>query len=734
MSPKKDTVAKATKPDLESEWKFGPVSGPLCASVGAAIAALAEPLANYPHWAPVAVTGFSAVTTAIIDRLRRKPLALTAYRAGSWVAAGAWTTWVASTGWSWAATVLLGAGAVSAGLLAGPVREIDELAEIRAGLLPASGSPTRRPLTKRELAVKDAIDGLLNLPHPGAEIVSLEDWETGAGYTVRLIMPAETGFGDEEVGGVTIRLARRLRLPPGCLPEAEEGDVQGEVILRVPTLDDLTVTIDYPADYSRMSIYDEHPLGIFGDQSVVLDEMRESSKLLGGRKGGGKTNLMDVYGANLSRCDDVLIWDIDLNGGGMSAFWMLPFALGEVERPPIDWVASNAAEALLMSEIALAIAKARKAQFAGRRAAANSRLLPLDQDLPAIILRVDEGAEVLGDNCPISRLRENVKELHRIGREIGENFVISTLRPTGDMIPIEIRKNSSTRIATRVEEDAELGYMFPQAGVKLRSRGLKSKGEAYFARGDADAPDGTVRRMKIFNLSPARIREIVLATNHLRPYLDPFSLSVADARFELAGEELAFTYSTRWDRLRPYLDRLAENGSAPEEYRFPFAGDVDPAPAAVEDEPRPAASLGEALERYREIRERATAARDAAAEEEPGIREIQRLLDADEDMIRTAFEALTARIASKPIDPSPVNPGPSPAAVTLAARAELVARLVTEAGGLKRAELIEKLAELGVDVTDQTVSDWLRAARDRGLVEPGSKKGQWVPSTGGGTQ
>jgi hypothetical protein len=713
MTPREKMVT-STPSDVESEWRFGPVSGPLSGGLTAVLAAVAEPVVAYPHWAPVAVTAVGAGAVAAIGALRRRPLGLLAYRSACWVGAGAWTTWIASQGWSWAAGVVLGGGALAAGIAAELVREVDLRAEVKRSTTPADEDQPGRRLYPRELTVKAAIDALLNLPLPGVQIISIEDWESGSGYTVRLEFPAETGYGDEELRSITLRLARRLRLPAGCIPEVDEGDLQGEVILRIPTLDDLSETAEYPADYSPLSIYDEHPLGIFGDQSLAADEMRESSKLIGGRKGGGKTNVLDVYAANLQRTEDALIWDIDLNGGGMSAFWMLPFAQGEVEKPPIDWAAADADEALLMSCVALAVAKARKAQYAGRRARANTRLLPIDRKLPAIILRIDEGAEVLGDSCPYPLLRENIKELHRIGREIGENFIISTLRPTGEMIPVEIRKNSSTRVGTRVEEDSELHYLFPQAGVKLKSRMLKTRGEAFLSRGDAGASDGPVRRMKWFHLLPDRIREVVLATNHLRPELDDFSRMVADAPFELMGQKLAKVYSTRWERLAPWLARLAEEGPA----ELAEAEKATPAPAIV-----PPATTADALARYAEAKRAAEVARDAAATQE-GFR---RILAADEETIAGTFESLTAELR-KP-DPTRTVFLPPPPAVTLEERARTVAEIVQAAGvsGAMRRDVIASLKDRGIEVTDQTVSEWLAAAREAGLVQPGPKKGQWLP-------
>lgn len=710
---------KAAASPTDSEWRFGSVSGPVAGGLGAIFAAVAEPVFHYPHWAPAAVAGVGAGAVAAVDALRKKPIGLMAYRALNWLAPGAWTTWVAAEGWSWAAGIALGSGALAVGLTSEIVREIDVRVEIQRGLLLPDGRRPSRPLTPREITLKVAIDQLLRLPDPGVDVLALEDWESGSGFSALLEFPAETGYGDEELSSVVIRLARRLRLPTGCVPEVEEGELQGQVILRVPTLDDLSAKIQYPADYSPLSIYDEHPLGIFGDQAIATDEMRESSKLIGGRKGGGKTNIEDVYAANLMRTTDALVWDIDLNGGGMSAFWMLPYVLGEVDRPPIDWVAADPDEALLMSFVLLAIVRARKAQYAGRRARANSRLLPLSAELPAMVVRIDEVREVLGDSSPYPLLRDNILAAHRMGREAGVNFVIATLRPTGEMVPVEVRKNSSTRICTRVEEDSELGYMFPQAGVKLRSRMLKSAGEAFISRGDPDAADTPVRRMKFFHLLPDRIREIVLATNELRPWLDDFSAAVGDMPFTIAGEELSAVYSGRWDRLTEWLSMLAGANPGDEDYAEYTASTREPHSA-------PPVSTSDALAVYAQKKAAAEAARDQEADEEA---KPQRRIELTDEEVRDRLAGIEASLR-----PSAVQ-GPrfaTPPAASLEERLRTVAEIVRSAGetGLARKEVIAKIQDRGIEVADQTVSEWLAGARDAGLIEQTGKKGYWR-ATGG---
>lgn len=132
--------------------------------------------------------------------------------------------------------------------------------------------------------------------------------------------------------------------------------------------------------------------------------MRQRSALYVGRRGSGKTNLMNVQLANQVRMTDNLAWVIDLNGGGLALPWLHAWeAAGRPGRPPIDWVADTPAKALAMAEAALRIAKARKPGYKKREIAANDDKLPVGPDVPAITLNNDEIAELFSPELAATR-------------------------------------------------------------------------------------------------------------------------------------------------------------------------------------------------------------------------------------------------------------------------------------------------------------------------------------------
>lgn len=680
------------------EWKFGPVSGPVCGGLAAATLAVAEPVAHYPGWFPAGVAGVVGAASMAIAVFRKKPLGLWSYRSVSWIAAGAWTSWTAAGGWSWVNTAALVGGGLVTFLAAPVVQEIDESDDV-------DGVPARnvegRTLAPAELVVKAAVDDMLRLPAPGAEMLGFHTWDTGSGYTIVMELPADTGYGEDQVQEIVVRLARRLRLPLGCLPLASEGDYQGQVILRVPTRDDLSMVIDFPRDYRVRSVNEEQQIGVYGDGSPVMVEVRESSALIAGRKGGGKTNTVDVFGANYQLCDDVLICDIDLNGGGMSVPWMLPFVQDEsIEEPPIFWPAPTPEEALLMSEVLLGICLDRKARYGKLAAQANSRLVPMSPAIPEIKIRIDEAAEVLGETSPYKKLRDNLMAIHRMGRAVGVTLDLSSLRATGDHIPVQARKNCATRIATKVGEDQELYQIFDyERGLK--SGMLKTRGEVFVYRGD---PEGTsvVRKAKILNLLPDQIGEIVRATWDRRPRLDEAGERVGNAeyRFKEGDEWRVFSniLADRWDRLMPWLEALAAGGDVEEE---PAAGPrYDPPPMTTQD----------AMAAYEESRARVRV-------------ESVKIASADE------IEREFLSIIGDQREPATVG---GPASPTLRDRVDTVARIVRDAGeeGIMRADIIAALKDRGIDVQDATVSEWLKKADEEGLVRRGAKKGLWLSGEG----
>src|SRR5439155_15120949 len=101
-----------------------------------------------------------------------------------------------------------------------------------------------------------------------------------------------------------------------------------DVMLR----DCLAEPTELTEDYSAASINDEFPVMSSPRGERLNICLRIKSMIVGGTTGSGKTTLLNRLILWLARCVDALIWVIDLNGGGVAAPWIEPWALGKASR------------------------------------------------------------------------------------------------------------------------------------------------------------------------------------------------------------------------------------------------------------------------------------------------------------------------------------------------------------------------------------------------------------------
>lgn len=393
------------------------------------------------------------------------------------------------------------------------------------------------------------------------QVTEIIQWDNGAGYDVVGLLPPGPATRDR-IASACEALATDARLPDGCGCEPKPprpGSHRGEIVIAVSTVnrfgnrgDEHPPKIPYPRDYSPRSVLRPIPQGEYRDGSVAGVSLREDSKLIVGRKGGGKTNELDVDTAGIGLCRDALVWHIDLNGGGMSQFWLAPWLNGETDRPAIDWAASTPEEALFMVVLATALAKGRKRAYRDFKAAANTKLLPVSAELPEIVLMMDEGAEALSpaNNDLITRqVRDGLAEGQRIGRNEAVNYIISSLRPTAGMLHPDLLNQSAIRVATFGLSAADLGHLYDwKRGISMDD--LPVKGTAFLGV----MPD-TPRPKKTWFLEPDQIKEIAVAIANQRPDLDDASAAIANAEyaFDLGGRKpklLSNLYATRYERMR----------------------------------------------------------------------------------------------------------------------------------------------------------------------------------------
>jgi hypothetical protein len=546
----------------------------------------------------------------------------------------------------------VGAGAAIVGAMVAP-------AFVGSGAHPTVTGPVDSSSASddvRALEWKERIERICRIKP--VTITSVDDWPNGAGFTFTLRFAPESGDTWKTIDAVGLRLAAATFLPTGCVIGVAEGDRQGTAVVRVPTVNGLAAEVPMPDDTSPLSIWDEHRVGVNDDTSPALISLRQEAGLIVSRRGGGKTNTLLRIICNLLRCRDNVTWIVDLNGGGLAVPIMMPFVDGLVRRPPIDWVAYSADEAILMAQAASAIARDRKARYGRLKAKANTDLLPVSPQLPQITIIIDESAEVY---MKAPRAMEALLEVQRIGRAEGVNVIFSALRGTQDTIPVPVRKQATLKVCGVVESDSELEYVLP--GTRFRSADLVYPGTMYMSRGS-----GGGRQIKVDRVVPSQVAAVVCATEQIWPEVDGPAVA--------AGGRV---YTERQQRLAPWLSVL--RGDSP-------VGATDPV-QAVTPAPVPASAGGSDAKGPTERaadrdRARASLRRFLVREQVKGM---------TDDDLTAAFEGV---VSSALVDQP--EPGWTP---------ELLLRLIAEHPGITPTGMKRLLANRGVQVSDKTLFKWL---------------------------
>ncbi|MBB4920975.1 hypothetical protein [Streptosporangium saharense] len=540
------------------DWSLTPrgaVSGTVQGALALSAVAIGADIADLDPLIGVSATMAAATISVLTSFHAQRPPAALLYRMGCWLGAGGWLTWTMAGAGLREAVLTLLAGAGLAGGLAPLARSRKRAAAPGQELVLARTAQSAEQWQRR-------IQAVCRVPVTVTNVIA---WPTGAGYDVHVDLPP-TGATVDTIAGQSKALAAAARLPHGCGVEVLDGAHRGSVVLRVSTVNRLQERLPYPADLGTgASIYDPIGLGEFRDSSLAGICLREAATLAIGKRGSGKTNLLDVLTAGIGRCRDALVWHIDLNGGGLSQLWLTPWLEGRAPRPAVDWAAKDPEEALAMAEAAVSIVKDRKNSGAARKRAANTKLLPLDETLPELFIVVDEAAEIMKDGTAtdvIRDLKAALEELQRIGRNEGGNVVVSSLRGAGGMIPVNVRKLSDVRIGMFVQDKSELDFLF-EYDPGIDPADLTGPGSG-FLRTDEESP----RPFKAWELKPTDIEVQAVRIGQARPDLD-------ERAQQIAGD----AYANRYARMRrAFGSGSAANLPAPAPQR-PLARPT-PAPAA----------------------------------------------------------------------------------------------------------------------------------------------------------
>ena len=290
--------------------------------------------------------------------------------------------------------------------------------------------------------------------------------------------------------------------------------------LRVLDTDPHAQAVPWPGPSAR-SISEPIDLGPFEDAEPCRVSFLRRHALFAGTTGSGKSGGLNVLVATLAACDDVVIWAIDLKNGMELQPW----------SPCIDRLATTAGEAAALLADAVAILQAR----AGHLAATGQRVWEPSPDMPALVIIVDEYAE-LSDEGPGAT--GDADSVARLGRAVAVTLVAATQRPTQKaMGQGAVRSQMDTRICFRVRERKDVDLVLGQGMLNAgwHAHNLNAPGKFLFS-----APEHTTpKRARAYLVTDDDVARVVAYYGPRRPQLDDVSRGAHD-------RDLAFAEPAPW--------------------------------------------------------------------------------------------------------------------------------------------------------------------------------------------
>ncbi|MGJ7878338.1 hypothetical protein [Streptomyces rochei] len=585
------STATATKKQQASsgpvlDWAagHGPVTGALSATTGAfAVATTGAATHMPPGWA-LAVGAAGALGHTIVGLRVRNAGRTLATRAASWLVGAGWTTWAMTHGpLTWAALGSLATMGVGIGAAARSAALFEEAREEEALAAERRQVAAELSADRRAIAA-EWVDRIARVCSITVRVVGVEQWETGAGYSIDAELPAG-GATWNKIAAESARLSADARLPHGCTATASPGIHQGRVIIDVTTVNVLEQERTYPSDYGPLSVHTGIPWGYRTNAEQILAYLREQCALIVGPTGSGKTNMVHSILAGFARADDILTWVIDLNAGSAGLPWVLPALNGEIKaedgspvRPGIDWLAGTYDEAMTMLDVAVRVAKQRKMGYQDVLSRANTDLLPISAKVPQIMLVIDEGAEILASpDRQVRKLGDKILEVIRIARAMGIRTVLTALGATGSVLSnLMIRREAKVRVALTggEKEGMDLSKMFPG------SRGLRVEQAPHKGAGFMGTPESPAALFKAWRILPNQIREIIAATSERHPTLDTVSAKAAGPAYARRWD----SERTAWMREQATTDDAGTFGTGDSGLNLAALNRTEQAPVSPEDE------------------------------------------------------------------------------------------------------------------------------------------------------
>jgi S-DNA-T family DNA segregation ATPase FtsK/SpoIIIE len=256
-------------------------------------------------------------------------------------------------------------------------------------------------------------------------------------------------------------------LAPGSVEAHVDKRDAAKVVMSVRRGDPFAAVVERP-DANTATVLDGVRFGVDRRGRAVIVPVVNSSCLIGGKPGSGKSVGMSHVLRVAAEAPDAQLWAVDLKRGVEIAEW----------RPHAHAVATTPDECLPMLRLLEKTMDDRLDAMAGV-----SKQWAPSADGPQIVLAVDELAEL--DEPSFDVLRR----IMSLGRAAGISVWAATQRPSADLVPTALRTlfgvAVSFEVRRRSDSDVILGTGWASDGVDASK--LSSPGECWIV-GAGDGP------------------------------------------------------------------------------------------------------------------------------------------------------------------------------------------------------------------------------------------------------
>jgi S-DNA-T family DNA segregation ATPase FtsK/SpoIIIE len=298
-------------------------------------------------------------------------------------------------------------------------------------------------------------------------------------------------------------LESTLQLRPDAIKVEQDPANRRRVRVRVQVGDPITDPVPWPGAPPDASILRPATIGQFLDGDALKVPLRGECILVAGRRGAGKSGVLNALIGYLSACQDAALFGIDLKGGLELKPWARVFASGGIARTLPD--------AVKLLRALKATMEARMAEMAGA-----DRDWPYSPTHPAIVLVIDEQSLVKGDKQAIALL----EELVILGRALGIVVIFATQYPTKTAIgsPALVEQITVTiglRVRSATASRVLFGEQADREGWRPHEIPADAKGTLYIEAPGADRP----RLARAWYVTDAKVRATVGRYAGQRPEL-----------------------------------------------------------------------------------------------------------------------------------------------------------------------------------------------------------------------